>query len=166
MNQQYQDVEVKIEGGPDHLMGFKYFWLKSVEGFDDTNHCAKCLLGNFDWRVRSDMAVDQWIKLTKHGAGEILYFCGVAYPWRWQSNFHLAGVVDPEAPEIRMRLYTGQFIRVKGLRKLEFTDAEAKKHYSHLGRKFVTCRNFQFAAEYFPLDEDKRNKPPQPMLFD
>jgi hypothetical protein len=127
--------------------GFKYFWMKNVTGFDDKVHCARCLVGKYDkgFKVNA-LGGDISAKV-----GDIIYLCGVSAPYRWANNFHRAAVVTLDAADIIDDTLFGDMgtIRINGAKVIDFDGKSAANNYPNLGRAFLTCRNFQFAAQQF-----------------
>ena len=122
---------------------FKYLWLKSVEGVDLTQHCARCIVGKSSKAVSNTMKEAADIEL---GDG-IYYLCGVALPYNWNRNFHLAICArighnfTYEHNGIRVEIEDGEPLPISP----EYIDAGDK----HANTKaFNTCRNWQFAHYY------------------
>ena len=65
---------------------FKYLWLKKVEDIDLSVHCAKCLVGQYIDAINTKQKAYTDIELQDG----IYYLCGVALPYKWDNNFHLA----------------------------------------------------------------------------
>jgi phosphodiesterase/alkaline phosphatase D-like protein len=80
--------------------------------------------------------------------GEVFYVCGVASPYKWANNAHLAVKVKAGA-KCELALYTGDKIYVDGAEKIPFDDKKTLEKYGHLDKSFTTCRNFQFGVYYF-----------------
>lgn len=141
-------VEWTIESQRGHLAGWKYLWLKTVDGFNTAHHCARCLVGSYSKHFSPRMDPGKAYG-EQYQPGQLLYFCGVSAPYRWPNNMHLAGVVEAGA-ECRVELYTGDVLVVRNLRRIEFDDRAARERFPERGAEFLTCRNFQFAAQVFP----------------
>lgn len=136
-----------IHSAIPRLQGFRYFWLKSVRGFNPAVHCARCLVGNYDPQVKADMETNEAIEID-HIEGMILYLCGVATPYRWANNLHLPMRVETGVSSMA-ETYTGDRITIKGARILPFDDRAARERFPTRGKEFLTCRNFQFGAHHF-----------------
>jgi hypothetical protein len=80
--------------------------------------------------------------------GQLVYFCGVATPWSWRSNAHLAGEVC-QGESATIELWTGDRLDVEGLKQIAISDQRAYLLFPDHGRDFLTCRNFQFGAQMF-----------------
>lgn len=143
-------VSWRMTSPTGQVRGFRYLWQKRVFGFNSGVHCAQCLRGSYEQRFGRDMPANEAISVD-YPDGAILYFCGVATPYRWADNLHLAGrAVEGDQPEpIEIELHTGDTLTVTGLRRIAFDDAAAVRLFPNKGRKFLTCRNFQFAAQQF-----------------
>ena len=137
-----------INSERSQLAGFRYFWLKTVRGFRPGVHCAQCLVGDYCEAVSARMAANRKVALV-YEPGTILYLCGVASPYRWSFNAHLAMEVAP-GKRCSATLYTGDVVEIEGAQALAFSDAAAKERFPDRGKEFLTCRNFQFGAQYFP----------------
>lgn len=127
------------------LTGFRHFWLKRVVGFYPSQHCAGCLKGSYvEGVVGVDMpaAVDLQFGAA---AGELFYLCGVASPYQWANNAHLAFRATPGSLA-RLTLFKGGLVTVVNAAPVMFTDAQALEFYPGKGKAFLTCRNFHFGA--------------------
>jgi hypothetical protein len=76
------------------------------------------------------------------------YICGVAYPYKWANNMHLALIENPEQ-NAELQLYNGDVLEVLGAEQYVFDDRAARELYPNRGPEFLTCRNFQFGVQYF-----------------
>lgn len=65
---------------------FSYLWLKTVKDVDLSQHCARCLIGEYDKRISPRKEHIENIELEN----SIYYLCGVSKPYVWNNNFHLA----------------------------------------------------------------------------
>jgi len=65
-----------------------------------------------------------------------------------KSNFHFP-LKWKECSTATGETYNGFILTVKNAEIVPFSKDFAKTHYSHLGEKFWTCRNFQFAAQMY-----------------
>ena len=131
------------------LQGFRHFWGMDVTGFNPKSHCLPCLIGERQWAIKWDMPVNQTKTLNVVG---VLYLCGVAYPWDYNSNFHMP--LEPTGnPEdvVTMETYRGQCVTVTGVRLLPI-DPEPAARIPGTSAKQRSCRNYQFAADYFAAD--------------
>lgn len=133
------------DNGP--LKGFLYMWLKKVHGFDPSIHCAQCLKGSYFKEMNKHFQSGVDIELPDLAPGEIYYLCGVATPYKWARNFHLAFKAGNY--EINGPLYTGAEFVVDDAEIITFDDKAARELYPDKGPKFLTCRNFQFGAHHF-----------------
>jgi hypothetical protein len=140
-----------IKGDYERLRGFIYFWGKSVTGFDDSKHCEACLLGQRDWKIRNDIALNIYHDIRF--CGDYFYICGVSYEYKWSNNFHL--VVKPGAGQVERSTYNGMKVVVTEAEEVKFDDKMAYTLYPDYGRKFLTCRNFQFGVQHYWKEQPK-----------
>ena len=139
---------IRIESKNKILTGFsKYTWAKYVEYFDDENHCAQCLKGKWPRVINDKMVTNQDIELPLD-EGKPFYICGVAFPWNYKNNMHLA-VVGKKDAVATLELYTGDILIVKDAERYIFNDKVARKLYPKYNEKYLTCRCFQYGAQYF-----------------
>jgi hypothetical protein len=131
---------------------FMYLWLKKVEGFNDKVHCASCLKGKYSKVFGLKMTAGETVILP-YEDGDILYFCGVAKPYRWENNMHLAGVVEAGHPAFELILHTGAKMIVENIRPMTIEAEPAERLYPQLPKAFLTCRNFQFGVQYYASGE-------------
>lgn len=129
------------------IQGFKYFWMKRVRGFDPSNHCAKCLVGDYVEQVKILTPVNTRVEIAAM-PGEVFYLCGVSHPYKWANNLHLA-VESSVGFSAQVRTYAGDLITITDARPIKFDDSEAKRRFPGLSKAFLTCRNFQFGAHRF-----------------
>lgn len=141
-------IEVAAPEKQDVGGGWRYFWAKTVTGFDASIHCMQCLIGD---RIEgiSPKLLSKGGKVGKRfKSGTLIYLCGVSYPYIWERNFHMPVRVKAGA-RTRARTYTGAVVTVVGAERVKFDDTAAVKHFEKKGPRFLTCRNFQFAAQEF-----------------
>jgi hypothetical protein len=137
----------RIESQAEGVHGFRYLWAKNVRGFSSGRHCAGCLIGEYDKAFGLAAPVNRTVAMTGHPIGAIVYFCGVAVPYRWEKNAHLAvRVTGDRENTVTLELHTGDKLIVIGAERLAFDGAIAKAAYPDRGKAFLTCRNFQFGA--------------------
>lgn len=123
---------------------FMYLWLKSVDGVDLSNHCAKCLLGKYDDRVNNKIIEKHNIELDDN---KIYYLCGVSKPYVWNNNFHLAfrykenSVIKYENNGIEVIINNAEMLPINE-KYIDKSDINANK------KEYYTCRNWQFAYYY------------------
>lgn len=129
------------------INGFRYLWMKTVEGFNPSAHCARCLKGVYSKVFKPTMAVNTVIE-EDYPEATILYFCGVSTPYSWKKNLHFVGQVK-ECAEVSIEAYTGDKIIISGVEEIPISDTSAKTRYSKKGKEFLTCRNFQLGAMLF-----------------
>jgi hypothetical protein len=80
----------------------------------------------------------------------VYYLCGVSRPYKHDNNFHLAfrASANPEAV-ICSSLYTGAQFKIQGAEAIPFDSFAAYSKYLSKSDKYLTCRNFQFGAQFF-----------------
>lgn len=119
---------------------FNYLWLKTVESVDLNVHCAKCLVGSYYSNISNKEGTLENLQLEN----KIHYLCGVARPWNWNNNFHLAFM--PSVGDTVRYSSNGIEIEIEDAIALpiseEFIDYGHSK--AHL-KSYYTCRNWQFA---------------------
>lgn len=127
---------------------FKYLWLKYVTAVNLDVHCARCLVGEYSKAIKADIPNPQFLALNEHPAN-IFYLCGVASPYRWQNNFHLAfRAAEGETFQVNE---LGISVTVKNAERIPITGEaiavvnHPKKHLAD----FNTCRNWQFANQLY-----------------
>jgi hypothetical protein len=127
--------------------GFRYLWAKAVKGFNPAKHCAQCLVGPYEKRFGLRMPVNDVVQLDGYAIGDLIYFCGVSAPYRWERNAHLAVRVTGDAfDSASIKLYTGAELTVTGAVAVPFTADKAAEAHPGRGKDYLTCRNFQFGA--------------------
>jgi hypothetical protein len=125
---------------------FHYFWGKWVQGFDPTEHCARCLLGDFEKAISPAWKTGDELEIACK-PGEILYVCGVAEPYNWSKNFHLPLRIGQG--QFTKQLSNSMLIRVSGATEILFDALSARELYPRKDHRFLSCRNFQFGAHQF-----------------
>ena len=138
------------------LIGFRYFWGKRVTGFNPQHHCAKCLSGDYIKTVSARMIGNHPHMLGMDG--DLIYLCGVSSPYKWDNNLHLALICDSTAESFTHNLYNGQILKISGARPIEFNNIAALNQFPYLSKSFLTCRNFQFGAQYFEKSNISRRQ--------
>ena len=121
----------------------RYFWLKSVEGVNLEQHCAKSLIGSYDKRISSTVKQITDVQLD----GQVYYLCGVSKPYIWAHNFHLA-FRHKEGATLTYES-NGVSVMIKNAERILFSDADIDWSLTKASKKeFNTCRNWQFANWY------------------
>lgn len=130
--------------------GFKYLWLKKVYDFDDKHHCAKCLVGPYIGAFHPKMLAE-YKNTVSVPVESLLYFCGVADPFDYKNNFHLAvQAVPPEEKCIGVhQMYNGFQLVIENASMISFNDHAARRMYPEKSERFLSCRNFQFGVDWF-----------------
>jgi hypothetical protein len=140
-------VSYHIRSHALHLRGWRYLWLKTVEGFNENVHCARCLVGKFDKNFGLKSPINRDVELA-YPEGTILYFCGVAQPYNWANNAHLAGRVKRGAMA-SLDLWTKDMLVIRGLEAIPIDKSVSDAKFGDRSRNYLTCRNFQFGAQMF-----------------
>jgi len=122
---------------------FKYLWLKTVEGVDLSQHCARCLAGEYSKAVSNTTERAENITL----GDSVYYLCGVALPFNWHHNFHLA--FRPRlGSEVELKS-NGIHVVIEDAERLPVSAEYIDPDDPHANTKaYNTCRNWQFAHYY------------------
>jgi len=117
---------------------YRYVWLKYVNGFDLSQHCARCLRGTYESRVKRDVLEYRDLQLP---ASSYYYFCTV---YQYNTNIHLAFVeAEGETIKIEDDRYS---IVIENARQIRFDASRIDQTLPGARLKaFNTCRNWQFA---------------------
>lgn len=122
---------------------FRYLWLKYITGTDLNVHCAKSLLGEYSKKVSNKIGIYTDITLNEFNY-KVMYLCGVAFPFNWDNNFHLAF----KYKEGEILKYNSNGIDIEIENAIQLPIDINNIDYSHPKAKFksyYTCRNWQFA---------------------
>lgn len=127
--------------------GWYYLWLRYVNGFDPTRHCAVSLISTRSRRINMGMRTNHPVVLDEARSRHI-YLCGGAQKGGWIANLHLA--MEPAPGETAFIVAsTGTVFRVRNARRLEIPALPAG--FDGRGPEFTTCRNWQFGVAYYGL---------------
>lgn len=143
-------VTITIDG--DLASEFRYFWGKTVRGFDPRHYCIHCLVGDRYPAIAPGMASETVIDVAE---GTLVYFCGVCHSFELSKNFHLAGTAQPGA-EASLTTAAGTVFRVEGVERIAIRDEDARRLFPERGEEFLRCRNFQFAAQMFGTELESK----------
>lgn len=128
---------------------FQYLWLKNVKDVDLEQHCAKCLIGQYDSRINNKQAEYKDYELMP----DIYYLCGVSKPYVWRNNFHLAFKYQQGS---RINVTRNNIhIEIEDAVELPINQDYIVDHSK--GPAYYTCRNWQF-ANYFKYIEQRKWK--------
>jgi len=129
-----------------------YLWLKAVKGFNLDQHCARSLIGSYEPKEQ----IQTGAVLTK---SKVYYLCGVAKPFRYNENFHLAFQYKPGS--VLPIVENGIAICIKNAQQIIFPAMTAMDTHHPKGtqKAFYSCRNWQFAHHMLS------NNQPGPFLF-
>jgi len=117
---------------------YKYVWLKYVNGFDLSQHCARCLKGSYEPRMNRDILSYRDMELPP---SPYYYFCTV---YQYATNIHLAFVeAEGETITVEDDRYSAV---IENARQVHF-DASRIDPALEVSRlkAYTTCRNWQFA---------------------
>ncbi len=142
------DLVWTVRSDNEVIRGFRYLWMKRVDDFKASTHCARCLVGPYSRLFGREAAPNVAQADDIATAGQLAYFCGVSSPYVHSKNLHLVGVVEP-GQQASVMLWTGDWLVVEGLRQIRVTDVGARKRFPHYSDRFLTCRNFQFGVQHF-----------------
>lgn len=124
---------------------FKYLWLKYVNGFNLSVHCARCLIGDYSKKIDESVKTCENLPLNESPA-RYYYLCGVTYPYRWIDNLHLAFKYKEGA---QFRYDDGKTIVViKDAEQIPIVDSgDYSLEQKGYDPNFNTCRNWRFAYQ-------------------
>lgn len=130
---------------------FRYLWLKYVTGVNLNVHCARCLNGEYSNLIDKEKQLTEKVELSEFPA-RIFYFCGVASPYNWENNFHLA--FESANGESFLVDENGIKLEVINARRIMIDKSALNKvnHKNAAYRSYHTCRNWQF-ANYLELNQ-------------
>lgn len=121
----------------------KYFWLKNVKDVDLNQHCAKCLIGEYNKKINAFEKEFSNIQLENG----VYYLCGVSYPFIYDNNFHLAfkysenSNIEIQRNDVSIYMKNAVELPINA-EHIDLTHSKAKF------KSYYTCRNWQF-ANYF-----------------
>lgn len=143
-------MQLIFEIQTDHPLknDWMYFWSKTVTGFSPKVHCARCLKGSYMEELGLDSKLNEPFPIQDLPEGSFLYLCGVAKPYKWSNNFHLAMRVKAGST-IQRETFRGTRILVTNAEELTIEDKQARARFPEKAKAYLTCRNFQFGAQYF-----------------
>lgn len=132
---------------------YRYLWLKRFHAFDPNQHCANCLIGDYQqaalpapWQGRKNGHLYKaTVELPNQHA---LYLCGVWNPPEWARNLHVLMVAAEPDAEVEIET-PGIWARFRGVTRLEVQPlpTEDPDQLAELGlragKAFTTCRNYQ-----------------------
>lgn len=145
-------VRIALHSLRPRLEGFRHFWMKRVDGFDPSKHCMACLKGPREDRVGRDIEPSTWHALEGYREGDVVYLCGVAWPWSWENNFHLVGRVKAGA-RAEAATWLGDTVEFDGVERISIDAQPASLAFPGRSAAYLTCRNFQLGAQLFATNE-------------
>lgn len=143
----YRTITLTLEFDNPTLRDFRWFWGKVVHRFNPKQHCARCLVGPWVSELSPKWLAGEAGRVTVQVPdGSFLYVCGVASPYVWDNNFHLALRPVEGARPISAPTYNGGIVHATGAEEVGIPSEPAASQFPDLDRSFLTCRNFQFGA--------------------
>lgn len=128
---------------------WNYLWGKYITGINLNVHCAKSLLGDYSKLIDKDKLIGSDLRLDEFDS-DIFYLCGVARPYNWHNNFHLALRYKEGNNIIANR--NGLYLEIENAEELpidfNFDKCDNELKYK---KAYGTCRNWQFAYLYKDL---------------
>lgn len=122
---------------------FRYLWLKYVNNVNLNEHCAKCLIGEYSKQIKKRQRTQTNITLNEYPA-KYYYLCGVAFPFKYENNFHLA--FKEKKGNILEVDENGINLTLKNAERIFFSKKDIDPFNPHANKKgYNTCRNWQFA---------------------
>lgn len=122
---------------------FAYLWLKEVIDVDLSQHCAKSLIGSYNTNINASIKHIENLEISD----KVHYLCGVAVPYKWNNNFHLAFKYSPG--NILDYVSNGIHVMIQDAEMLPISPDYIDPHDPNIKKKtYRTCRNWQF-AHYF-----------------
>ncbi len=119
---------------------WRYLWFKHINGVDLSQHCARCLKGEYNNAISPRVKELHDLPLESG----IWYLCGVALPYVWANNFHLAFHDCPGSHVSVDRL--GIHVEIEDAEALPISEEFLHQDDPHIRLKaYRTCRNWQFA---------------------
>ena len=118
---------------------WRYFWLKTVRNVNLNEHCTKCLIGDFDLRLKGRDHAEN-IPLND----SVYYLCGVNIHFKWELNFHLA--FEPCKGSVVDYTSNGVHIVIEDAIALPISEENVDVSNPYFqDDRYRTCRNWQFA---------------------
>lgn len=118
--------------------------MKYVTGVNLNVHCARCLTGSYSKQIDNKGAKHIPIVLDEAEA-KYFYICGVAYPYKWENNFHLAFRYK-EGSELVLN-ENGISITIMNAERIKIVEMPTYDHWNGHKQSYKTCRNWQFANQ-------------------
>lgn len=122
---------------------FRYLWLKYITGINLSVHCAGCFKGVYSKKIFPEVKNVENEDLNECNT-DIFYLCGVAKPYNWSKNFHLAftksegDLIDYDS--------NGIHVIIENAKQLPISADDIDNSLKHADKKeYYTCRNWQFA---------------------
>ncbi|MGP1455778.1 MAG: hypothetical protein ACTTJ7_08515 [Treponema sp.] len=122
---------------------FRYLWLKYITGVNLSAHCAGCFKGVYSKQISPTITNLENAELNECETN-IFYLCGVATPYNWSKNFHLA--FTKSAGDILDYSSNGIHVVIENAKQLPISANDIDYSLKYAEKKeYYTCRNWQFA---------------------
>lgn len=119
---------------------FRYLWLKTVTNVRLSQHCASCLVGEYNPNINPQTTQLDDLVLPDC----VHYLCGVSTPYNWHKNFHLAFM--PSKGNSVHYENNGIIIDIEDAVALPISEKSINPQHPKVNVKsYCTCRNWQFA---------------------
>ncbi len=133
-----------------NVQKFRFLWIKYVTAVNLDEHCQKCLIGPRSKLLGTRIiagATKPVIKtdiVLSEAAAEFIYICGVAEPYNWNRNFHMA--LRVQEGKSCSKIWPGLELSIDSAVELQITDEHMDKAFHRYPDKWYrTCRNAHFA---------------------
>ena len=128
-------------------------WLMYVNGVNLSQHCKPCLKGFTSRKIHKNTKCLENVELNE-AESEYYYLCGVASPYSWENNFHLAWK-EKEGSIIEYES-NGISIKLKNAERITFSEDDIDFSLRNADKKeYYTCRNWQFANKISKVMNDE-----------
>jgi hypothetical protein len=132
------------------IQGFRFMWAYYVRGYKPDLHCQPCFRGErvADFST-STASTDRQVTLDRMDRYPYVYLCGVGSGPKTElylKNFHLP-LEFSENDVVERQTYNGYRFRATNARELPISPLPAD--WNGLSREHTSCKNFQFAVQYF-----------------
>ena len=144
VSEPYHEIIVTVSHASKKSVGdFRHFWSLHVTGFNDEKHCQDCFIGEQEWKTNNKIPTGTPITIPMKG--NFFYICGEK---TYDDNFHMP-LRWKQGSTTTLTTYNGFKFTVENAELVPFTDKFARKKYPEKSEEYLTCRNFQFAAQMY-----------------
>jgi hypothetical protein len=145
-------VIIRATGTERQFEAFRYLWAKYVRGFNQRDHCARCLVGSFSKVVKPTMGPGDHVLDAPATDWEYFYLCGVTR--HWHTNLHLAARRS-QGNVARVTAFNGAIFEIPSFEAIPINPLPVG--FRGMNAYFTTCRNWQFGVQqYAPVTEAER----------